>query len=127
MFEKYELRWVALWLVIAWLLVATVIVLSLVRLGVQIPGQEGDKFGHIMAYSILMFWFGQIYVRTPTKLLIAVALALMGVTLEIAQGFTAYRSFEYADMAANATGVLAGWLVGPPRTANVLLFVERHS
>jgi VanZ family protein len=127
MFEKYELRWVALWLTIAWLLVATVIVVSLVRLGVQIPGQQGDKVGHILTYATLMFWFGQIYVRAPTKLLIATALALMGVALEIAQGFTSYRSFEYADMAANATGVMIGWLVGPPRTWNLLLMVERKT
>jgi VanZ family protein len=126
MFEKYQLRWTALWLAIAWLLVAAVIVLSLVRLGARPPTAHSDKFGHILAYTMLMFWFGQIYSQARTRLFIAVALALMGVALEIAQGFTGYRSFEYADMGANATGVALGWLVGPPRTANVLLFVERR-
>jgi VanZ family protein len=125
MFEKYELRWTATWLAIAWLLVAAVIVLSLVRLGATPPRAQSDKVGHVLAYATLMFWFGQIYSRARTKLFIAIALALMGVALEIAQEYTGYRTFDYADMAANATGVVLGWLIGPPRSANILFFVER--
>ena len=124
MFEKYELRWTAVWLAIGWLLVAAVIVLSLVRLGVEMPHRQSDKFGHVLAYATLMFWFGQIYSRARTRLFIAIALAIMGVALEIAQGYTGYRSFEYADMAANTTGVVIGWLIAPPRTGNLLLRVE---
>jgi hypothetical protein len=127
MFEKYALRWTAMWLVIAWLLVGPVVVLSLVRLGVDSPGSENDKLGHLLAYATLMFWFSPIYSRGRARLFIAVGLALMGVGLEIAQGYTAYRSFEYADMVANGTGVLLGWLAAPPRTGNVLLLVERLS
>ena len=33
----------------------------------------------------------------------------MGVGLEFVQGALGHRSFELADMAANALGVLAGW------------------
>jgi VanZ family protein len=125
MFEKYALKWTPVWLAVGWLLVATVIVLSLIRLGVEMPGQQSDKLGHFLAYGTLMFWFAQIYRIARTRLVIAVGLALMGVALEIAQGFTGYRSFEYADMAANSVGVVAGWLLAPPRTANLLLFAER--
>jgi VanZ family protein len=125
MFEKYALRRTPVWVAIGWLLVVTVIVLSLVRQGVSLPGEESDKLGHFLAYSTLMFWFAQIYSLARTRLVIAVALALMGVGLEIAQGFTGYRTFEYADMAANTVGVIGGWLLAPPRTANVLMLVER--
>jgi VanZ family protein len=125
MFEKYELRWTATWLTIAWLLVATVIVLSLVRLGATPPRAHSDKVGHVLAYATLMFWFAQIYSRGRTKLFIAVGLALMGVALEIAQEYTGYRTFDYADIGANTLGVVIGWLIGPPRSANMLLFVER--
>jgi VanZ family protein len=127
MFEKYELRWTATWLTIAWLLVATVIVLSLVRLGATPPRSHSDKVGHVLAYATLMFWFGQIYSRGRAKLFIAAALALMGVALEIAQEYTGYRTFDYADIAANTFGVVVGWLIGPPRSANLLLFVERRA
>ena len=127
MFEKYELRWTTAWLAIAWLLVLTVIVLSLVRVAADARPHGSDKLGHMLAYATLMFWFAQIYSRGRTRLLIAAGLALMGVALEIAQGFTGYRSFEYADMAANTVGVAIGWVMAPPRTANLLIFVERRA
>lgn len=126
MFEKYELRWATLWLAIAWTLVATVIVLSLVRLGATPPRAHSDKVGHVLAYATLMFWFGQIYARAGAKLFIAIGLALMGVALEIAQEFTGYRTFEYPDIAANTTGVVVGWLIGPPRGPNLLVKVEAY-
>jgi VanZ family protein len=125
MFEKYALRRTPVWLAIGWLLVATVIVLSLIKLGVEVPGGQSDKLGHFLAYSTLLFWFAQIYSPARTRLVIAIALALMGVGLEIAQGFTGYRTFEYADMAANTAGVIGGWLLAPPRTANVLMLFEQ--
>jgi VanZ family protein len=125
MFEKYALKWIPLWLAIGWLLIVSVIVLSLVRLGPATPGGQTDKVAHFLAYGTLMFWFAQIYSAARTRLVIAAGLALMGVGLEIAQSFTDYRTFEYADMAANTVGVLGGWLIAPPRIANMLLFVER--
>lgn len=124
MFEKYALKRTPLWLAIGWLLVVTVIVLSLIRLGPAMPGGESDKIGHLLAYSTLMFWFAQIYSVARTRLLIAIGLALMGVGLEIAQSFTGYRTFEYADMAANTVGVIGGWLLAPPRTTNLLMLFE---
>jgi len=39
----------------------------------------------------------------------------MGVALEFAQSFTGYRFLAADDMLANATGVLLGWLLSPPR------------
>jgi VanZ family protein len=125
MFEKYELRWTTTWLAIGWLLVATVIVLSLVKLGTQPPRAHSDKVGHVLAYATLMFWFAQIYSRERTKLFIAIGLVLMGIALEIAQEYTGYRTFDYADIAANSFGVVIGWVIAPPRTANLLLVVER--
>jgi len=45
--------------------------------------------------------------------------------LEFAQGLTDYRVFEVADMVANATGVLLGWIIAPPRGPDVLRFMQR--
>lgn len=124
MFEKYTLRWTAAWLAIGWLLVAAVVVGSLVPAGVDVPGAQGDKVVHAFAYAALMFWFSQIYSEHRTRLLVAFALAMMGVLIEYAQGYTGYRTFDYADMAANAVGVLLGWLAAPPRLTNLLVLVE---
>jgi VanZ family protein len=124
MFEKYELRWPAVWISIAWLLIATIVYLSLARLDVAVPGAYTDKYGHVVAYGTAMLWFSQIYSEAGSRLVIAVALALLGVSLELAQAYVE-RSFEVADMVANAIGIVLGWLVAPPRTRNVLLEVEK--
>lgn len=123
-FERYKLRWAPLWVGIAWTLVATVVYLSLAHIEVDVPGAHTDKYAHIAAYAAIMFWFAQIYASVCSRVIIACALALLGVGLEYLQALTDYRSFERADMAADIAGIALGWLTGPPRTPNVLLRVE---
>ena len=128
MFEKYSLKWTAIWLGIAWGLIGAVIFLSLVRVDLEVPGGGySDKVGHVIAYATIMYWFGQIYADSKTRLVVAVALAALGFVLEHLQAYTGYRTYEYADMLANAIGVVLGWLAAPPRTPNLLLVVEKVS
>jgi VanZ family protein len=123
-FERYKLRWAPLWVGIAWTLVATVVYLSLAHIEADVPGGHTDKYAHVAAYAALMFWFTQIYVSVYSRVIIGCALALLGIGLEYLQAYTDYRTFERADMVANIAGIALGWLLGPPRTPNVLLHVE---
>ncbi len=50
----------------------------------------------------------------------------LGIALEYAQRATGYRSFEVADMVADALGVAIGWLAAPPRLPNVLSWAEKR-
>jgi len=83
----------------------------------------GDKVAHLSGYALLFLWFAQIYQRS-IQIKLAMALILLGVFVEIAQGFTGYRSFEYADMLANATGVIIGWLIAATPAASLLSLIE---
>jgi glycopeptide antibiotics resistance protein len=56
-----------------------------------------------------MAWFAFIHPGRLARAVHAAAFILMGVALEFAQGATAYRSFEVADMLANTAGVILGW------------------
>jgi len=101
-----RLRSVAL--LIGWGMILTVIVLSLIP--VEVDLSEGrDKWSHLLAYGGLMFWFGMLFTGAIRQLQIALAFVAMGVALEFLQRETGYRSFDVADMAANAAGVLLGW------------------
>jgi len=84
-------------------------VLCLIPITQPLPGS--DKLHHFAAYAALMLvWrlsMGASSLSVQVRL--AIALMLMGVAIECAQGLTPYRSFEWADAAANATGVLIGW------------------
>lgn len=73
------------------------------------PGIEyGDKLGHFLAYALLMLWFAWLHRGAGARLAYAALWIGMGVALEFAQGESAQRTFELADMAANALGVAAG-------------------
>jgi glycopeptide antibiotics resistance protein len=92
------------------MLLALVVYLSLAPIGVQLPGDEGGRYGHVAAYAALMFMFARMYATSRGRVLIGVTLVLIGIGLECAQGATSYRTFEYADILANTIGVMLGWL-----------------
>jgi VanZ family protein len=57
---------------------------------------------------------------------LASVLIVMGVTMEFLQDMTGYRSFEYADMLANATGVGLGWVWAGTAVGGMGIALERR-
>ena len=92
-----------------WGLVGAIVWLSLTPHPPQIDVDQGDKLGHLLAYGGLMYWFALLYVPTRIRALYAAGFIAMGIAIEFVQGWTGYRSFEVADMVADALGVFAGW------------------
>jgi len=97
-----------IWLLLGWGMVAAVVVLSLIPLDVDL-GEGRDKLAHFAAYGSLSFWFGMLFGGRARQLRIALAFAALGVVLEFLQGLTGYRTFDPADMLANAIGAALGW------------------
>jgi VanZ family protein len=93
----------------------SIVYLSLTPHPVELPGEQGDKYGHVLAYAMLMFWHALIYMPPRARMRLAVAFVCMGVALEFLQGLTDYRTFDVADMVADALGVGMGWLAAVPR------------
>jgi VanZ family protein len=112
------------WHVAGWSLIATVIYLSLTPDPVTTPIDNGDKYEHVAAYAVLMFWFAHLHREGVARLGLACAFLLMAVALEFVQRTTGYRTFEIADMASGAVGVCAGWILAPPRSPNMLGILE---
>lgn len=107
------------------MLVFFVVYLSLTPDPVQLPVAEGDKFGHVFAYAALMSWFSNLYESPVRRVQIGIGFVALGVSLEFVQRWTGYRSFEVADMAADAAGVAAGWIFASPRIPNYLHAMEK--
>ena len=128
MFEKPfpDLKFRFVWLAIGYGLVLTVVYMSLtsnpIDTGHLFPYE--DKFYHALAYFSLMGWFAQIYHDKFQRNMIAMVFVLMGVTLEYLQSFDPNRMFEYADMAANTSGVVLGMILALTAGKNVLLRFE---
>src|SRR6266550_4701679 len=98
------------WRTVGFGLIALVIWLSLTPQPIEIPVKNGDKLGHVAAYATLMFWFAQLDTRHRMRLAYAIGFVMLGVALEFAQRLTDYRTFEVADMGADAVGVPV-WLL----------------
>lgn len=112
------------WRTIGWLLVGLVIVESLIPGPIEVPIEQGDKLAHVAAYATLMFWFAQDG-RRERRMLYAIAFGAMGVALEFAQRFTGYRTYDVADMLADAVGVAIAWAISPPRGPEIIPRLER--
>ena len=99
------------WLAFGWLWVAVVVYLSLIPSPPEPVRIQGiDKLQHALAYCLLMLWFCQVYVSGRQRLFVTGLLAALGIAVEFLQEMTGYRYFEFADMVANTTGVMLGWV-----------------
>jgi VanZ family protein len=116
------------WLALGWLWVATVSYLSLMPHPPEPVSFDGvDKLEHALAYTLLMLWFCQIVVAKRARILLFIAFVVMGVAIEILQGLSGYRYFEYADMLANTTGVLIGFGLAHTQMGCILMKLEQNA
>lgn len=102
------LRYPKTWLALGWCLVALAVTLSLMPSTALPKVGLSDKIEHAIGYAALTIWFAGIYPRSR-YLLIAIALLVLGVAIEFAQGAMGWgRVSEVRDVFANACGVTAG-------------------
>lgn len=125
--ESQRLKYHQFWVFIGWSLVCLIIYMSLATSGMpDIAIKINDKFGHTFGYFVLMLWFLQLYRKTYTRWFIALLIVALGVSLEFIQGLGAVRVFEVADMVANTSGVILGWLASLVGLDKMLAWLEAN-
>ncbi|HMM46814.1 MAG TPA: VanZ family protein [Thiobacillaceae bacterium] len=97
-----------LWRAIGWLGVAITLAVSLTPPLLDEGRAHTDKLVHLAGYAALMFWWAQVVAHKRWRL--AAAIGLFGIAIELLQGLTPNRHPDPADVLANGTGVLLGWL-----------------
>ncbi|HUJ00433.1 MAG TPA: VanZ family protein [Usitatibacter sp.] len=112
------------WIVCGAGFILLVIYLSLTPRPLDVPSLYGMKTGHILAYAWLMFWFAQIYRRTPARFALGAAFIALGIALEYIQGLVG-RDFSYTDMRDDAIGVVAGAILVFTPLGATLATIER--
>ena len=118
---KYR-KW---WLAAGYTLVAIVVYLSLHPSPPDTRGVfMGDKLLHGLTYIVLTVWFCQLYQQHQFKI-VAASLFILGVFVEIAQWGTGYRFFELADIVANSSGIVIGWLLALKLLSKLFLSIEK--
>lgn len=114
--------WLGIWL-LGWVLCITLSLIAPLNVGVAID--NSDKIGHFLAYATLSAWAVMIFERRRTCLWAALALVLLGIAMELAQGaFTENRQMDVRDAVANALGVLLGLCIGLTPMRGFLLRLE---
>jgi VanZ family protein len=122
-----QLRLQTLWFFMGCSLVMLVIFLSLVPNPRPIVSFKGsDKASHFLAYAVTMFWFGLVFGRDWIRIVVALGLLVLGISLEYLQGMSGYRAFEYADMAANSAGILCALLISKTPLSRSLAILEAN-
>ena len=116
-----------LWLAVGWAMLAAVVWLSLTGDPPDVVDFPfADKLEHLLAYAVLMTWFGQLYTTTRSQAGGLTGLILMGVTIEYLQDWGGVRHFEPADMLANSLGALLGHQLARGPLAGSLARLERR-
>lgn len=94
----------------AWATFVLLTGLSLMPMPELVGKNINDLFLHFIAYGGVMWSFTQGYPETRIVKLMA-GLIVWGILLEVMQGLTSYRLFEWMDMVANSFGVVLGWVL----------------
>lgn len=122
-----DLNYRKAWLMLGWLLIGAVIYLSLTPRPLELLRfDQADKLNHSIAYMTLMAWFCQLFLTGRQRLMLGMTFVAMGIALEFLQRMTGYRFFDYADMLANLSGVIIGWMLMQTRLRGSLATLDRR-
>ncbi|MEO8365301.1 MAG: VanZ family protein [Pseudoxanthomonas sp.] len=121
------LRWPRTWLALWMLAILALIVVCLIPLdGLPPLPDNSDKVEHVLGYFILAATAVQLFAGRRALSIAALGLVALGIGVEIAQGFTTYRSSDPADALANSIGVLLGMATALTPWRDLLLRLERR-
>ncbi len=95
------------WRLLFWPTVLAVLVLSLIPPGPRLPDTGWDKSNHLLAFAVLAVLGLRSYPGSKGVLL--VGLLAYGGVIEGLQSLAPDRFAEWADLLANALGLLFGW------------------
>ena len=76
-----------------------------------IPPQITDVIAHASAFFYLTFACWVVYYRNGNGITPVAWMAAYGIAIEIVQAFLPDRTFEFKDMAVDAAGIAAAWMV----------------
>ena len=113
--------WLALWAT----MIVAVIVLSLMPKPPIPPSLTIGKLDHGIAYFALAAMAVQLYARPRAHIVAAFALVVLGIALELAQGYlTTWRTMSAYDAAIDALGVGLGLATAWTRQATRLQWLD---
>ena len=123
-------QWRNGWMLLGVALMAAVAALALLPAARQLNAMalalpQGDKLLHVLAFAMLMGWWGNLYHRARQRLGVAAACLVFGLLIECAQWPHDPEDASVWDLAADALGLALGALLLRTPLAGVLARAER--
>ena len=106
-----ELKYQKLWFGLGVLAIVFLAVLCLLPISNLPKVSVNDKLVHFSAYFILAAWFSGI-IKPKNYLFLGFCLLAFSYLIEVLQGLTKYRAFEWRDLLANGLGITVALLLG---------------
>jgi VanZ family protein len=107
----YDLKYKWVWLILGLLLVASITTVSLLPSRSLPKINLDDKTLHFLAYFIVTCWFVGL-AKKKHYILLGLLFLVFSYGIEILQGMSRYRQFEWSDMLANGTGIFSALVLG---------------
>ncbi len=121
------LRYQRLWRAIGWTMLAIVtLAMAIPTPQVDVPVDYADKWVHVVALFILAAWTAQLHPPSPALWWRGIALIIYGIATEGMQALLPWRSADWTDVLANATGVVLGVATAATPLSKVLCRIERR-
>ncbi|MDX1598872.1 MAG: VanZ family protein [Marinobacter sp.] len=102
-----------LWQLALFISVIAILYLATTSTPYPMPSSPNDKVNHLIAFTELAILARLGWPRISAIWLVAPALVLFGLAIEVIQSQLPYREFSLADLAADAAGVAIGLLPWP--------------
>lgn len=107
----YDLKYRKMWLSFGLLAIIVLAILCLLPVSNLPKIKVSDKLVHFLAYFILAAWFSGI-VKPKNYVVFGLILLAFSYLIELLQGLSKYRSFEWQDLLANGLGISVALLLG---------------
>ena len=125
MVQRQPLRFFTVWWLVGMAMWVFIIYSSLTPHPVTFSEFKfSDKVLHFTGYFVVTAWFSQLYLRSNFRSKQLLGFVLLGILLEFSQLLVNERSFEWADMLANCSGVLIAGLIMRSKLEALLLSSE---
>ena len=107
----YDLKYRKIWLGLGVLAIAALAILCLLPTSNLPKVSISDKLVHFTAYFLLAGWFSGL-VMPKNYIIFGIILLVFSYLIEVLQGLSKYRSFEWQDLLANGFGIVVALLLG---------------
>ena len=123
-----RLRWHAAWVVLGALMMAWTLWMALTPdPDITLPIPCGDKLLHVIAFTCLMGWWGNIYRARRPRVWEALGCLAFGILIECAQWFDPPRKADAVDVLIDGIGILFALALLRTPLARVLASIEALS